>query len=159
MWMEELDNGKFKYTESYTDPYTEKRKYKSVTLTSKSKQAERKARQILDDKIATVLNAKKGTSMSLNQLMAEWYPLHLKTLRNGSIRTHNAIKSKIEETVDMDILVNNLDSRYLQNWVNSLENYSYGYTKSVKNMLGQLLKYAVDMSVIEYSPMENVKLV
>ena len=51
MWIEELPNGKFKYSERYTDPYTEKSRKVSVTLNSKSNQAKKQAISELQDKI------------------------------------------------------------------------------------------------------------
>ena len=48
MWMEKLPNGKYKYNERYIDPLTEKYKYVSVTLNSKSNQAKKQAQSMLD---------------------------------------------------------------------------------------------------------------
>ena len=51
MWMEELPNGKYKFFERYKDPYTEKWKRVSVTLSSGTSRAKKEAQKLLDDKI------------------------------------------------------------------------------------------------------------
>ncbi|XCY69914.1 hypothetical protein ABG808_07315 [Streptococcus iniae] len=52
MWIEELENGKFKYIERYRNPLTGKSNKVSVTLDKNSKQAENKARNLLQNKIS-----------------------------------------------------------------------------------------------------------
>lgn len=42
MWVEQLDNGKYKFFERYKDPYTEKWKRVSITLDSNSNRAKKK---------------------------------------------------------------------------------------------------------------------
>lgn len=55
MWMETLNNGKFKYIERYTDPYTEKDKKVSTTLTSSSRRAWNEAQRTLNSRIESKL--------------------------------------------------------------------------------------------------------
>ena len=57
MWMEELPNWKYKYSERYTDPYTEKMKRVSITLISKSNQAKKQALLELKEKINKKISA------------------------------------------------------------------------------------------------------
>lgn len=52
MWMEELKNGKFKYIERYTEPYTNKTKRKSIVLTSDKKRAQNEANRTLQKMIS-----------------------------------------------------------------------------------------------------------
>lgn len=61
MWIEELKDGRFKYFERYTDPYTGKYRRTSTILTSKSSRAQKQAKNILDEKIDKLL-AKASTS-------------------------------------------------------------------------------------------------
>lgn len=53
--METLNNGKFKYIERYTDPYTEKDKKVSTTLTSSSRRAWNEAQRTLNSRIESKL--------------------------------------------------------------------------------------------------------
>ena len=73
MWIEELQNGKFKYNERYKDLLTEKTKYVSVTLTSKSNQAKKQAQSILDKKIELKKVQQKQSDMTFEQLYNNGY--------------------------------------------------------------------------------------
>lgn len=62
MWVEQTKDGQFKFIERYVDPYTEKTRKKSTTLTSNSPQAWKKAQKILDKKL------KKHSKITINQI-------------------------------------------------------------------------------------------
>ncbi len=51
MWVEKQKNGHYKYCDRYTDPLTGKTKKVSVTMEKKTKQAERIARELLNQKM------------------------------------------------------------------------------------------------------------
>ena len=55
MWMEELPNGKYKFFERYKDPYTEKWKRVSITLSSGTSRAKKEAQKLLDERIEETL--------------------------------------------------------------------------------------------------------
>lgn len=78
MWMEEQKNGKYKFRESYIDPLTEKVKKVSITLTSKSRAAQKKARMILSEKIEKKLSKINSNNIITNQTIEkciqEWLP-------------------------------------------------------------------------------------
>lgn len=59
MWIEKLENGKYKFFERYKDPYTEKWRRVSVTLDSGSSRAKKEAQKILDEKIENVHHSAK----------------------------------------------------------------------------------------------------
>ena len=54
MWMDELPNGKYKFFERYKDPYTEKLKRVSVTLSSGTSRAKKEAQKLLDERIEEI---------------------------------------------------------------------------------------------------------
>ncbi|XJS09893.1 hypothetical protein ACF3NG_07020 [Aerococcaceae bacterium WGS1372] len=51
MWIEKLDNGKYKFVERYEDEATGKSKRVSVTMTKKTKEAQAEAFEILQSKM------------------------------------------------------------------------------------------------------------
>lgn len=51
MFFRELENGKYRYYEKYFDLEENKWKQVSITLTSKTRQAQKQARILLDEKI------------------------------------------------------------------------------------------------------------
>lgn len=75
MWMETLDNGKFKYAERYTDPFKKKTKKVSITLTSSSRRAWNEAQRTLnsriDKKLAEYEREKATGFMDNNKLFSE----------------------------------------------------------------------------------------
>jgi len=76
MWVVPLENGKFKFTERYKDDLTGKTKYVSVTLTSKSKQAEKKAISILNNKIEEKENKTTTKELRFQDVLDEWFNGH-----------------------------------------------------------------------------------
>lgn len=81
MWIEELPNGKYKYIERYEDPLTGKLKRVSVIKPNKTRQTQKEASYILNNKIATKIREIKSKPKEINSLIY---------MMNGSI----AIKSK-----------------------------------------------------------------
>lgn len=51
MWVEALENGKYKYFERYRDPLTEKLKKVSITLDKNTSRAQKEAQRLLQEKI------------------------------------------------------------------------------------------------------------
>lgn len=54
MFFRELENGKYRYYEKYFDLEGNKWKQVSITLTSKTRQAQKQARLLLDEKIEKI---------------------------------------------------------------------------------------------------------
>ena len=76
MWMEKLPNGKYKYNERYIDPLTEKYKYVSVTLNSKSNQAKKQAQSMLDKKVDEKIVRRMQIDMTFEELYQKWLPVY-----------------------------------------------------------------------------------
>src|SRR5699024_1440087 len=78
MWMTERKNGKYLYREEYTNKFTSKRATVSVTLNSKSKQAQNKERRRLQQKIG---DKNQETTMNKNvtfkEVASEWLKIKL----------------------------------------------------------------------------------
>lgn len=72
MWIEILANGKYKYIERYTDPYTEKSKKVSVTLDKNTAQVKKRALLLLQEKIDKLTTIDKvATKITLSELYNE----------------------------------------------------------------------------------------
>ena len=67
MWMEER-NGRYRFVEQYIDPYTEKRKRVSVTLNSKSNQAKKQAKTLLDQKIRAKIEKIDNKTLAITEI-------------------------------------------------------------------------------------------
>ena len=69
MWVEPLENGKFKFCERYKDPLTGKTKKVSVTLLKDNKMTRKEAAAILNEKISTAsIPALKNKDFTLKEL-------------------------------------------------------------------------------------------
>ena len=158
MWVEELPNNKFKYFERYTDPYTEKTRRVSTTLTSNSAQAQKKAKKILDDKIKSNIEKQTQSDITFKEVFDEWYHAISKSLRASTLRSYDSQIKIIKVVFDDDILIRNLDTKLLQKFFNQLD-YSNDYVSSIKSILNKMLKYALRMEYIPINPMDNVELI
>ena len=59
MWIEETANGKYKFSERYKDPYTDKLKKVSIVMENKTRQTQKDALYILNNKIQNKTNNKE----------------------------------------------------------------------------------------------------
>lgn len=164
MWMETLDNGKFKYVERYTDPYTEKNKKVSVTLTSDSRRAWNEAQRTLNMKIEKVLQTKISniTNVNFGELREQWYKKYKKTVKDRTSFSMQFPINILSNKIPKDILIKNIDSIFLQKILDDLyydDNYSLNYMKQMKSALILMFKFAVDMEYVEVNPMSKIKLI
>ncbi|MSU87607.1 hypothetical protein EA438_08315 [Streptococcus dysgalactiae subsp. dysgalactiae] len=73
MFKKKLENGRYRYYEKYYDKRYGKWKQVSVTLTSKSRQAQGEAKRILDEKILLKQEAlKQDTKITIKEAFDEW---------------------------------------------------------------------------------------
>lgn len=158
MWIIETKDGRYQYIERYKDPYSEKYKTKSTILTSNSSQAWNKAQRILNEKIAEALDEKEQQSITFHEVYREWHHSHMRSLRPSSITVYDSMKKIILDYVKKDILINNIDTKYLQKFFNQLD-YSDQYLSSLKSTLGLVFKYAYKMEYIDRNPLDNVTIV
>ncbi|MGV3175263.1 tyrosine-type recombinase/integrase [Aerococcus suis] len=157
MWVVPLENGKFKFTERYKDDLTGKTKYVSVTLTSKSKQAEKKTISILNNKIEEKENRTTTKELRFHDALDEWFNGHSKTIRPSSIVSTKSIIKIVKDKVDKDVLISRMDVRYMQNLMNGLD-YSNSYLTHIKSIFNSVFDYAEKINAIENSPMPKVKI-
>ena len=158
MWMETLPDGRFKYIERYKDPYTEKYKRKSVILTSNSKQAQKKAQKILEDKIKNSLNLANQSDILFASVFNEWYERSKRSFRPSTQRAYESQKKIIFNKLDGTIKIRNIDHALLQSFFDGLD-YSKSYLVAIKAELNQMFKYAKKMGYIVDNPMADVELI
>lgn len=161
MWMTERKDSKgktvYRFRERYTDPYTEKQKIVSVTLTSKSSQAKKQAQMQLQDIINKRLAVKDTDGITFGQLMTDWWAFHETSIRNSSKRIYGNVLRVINDELDQDALLKNLDTKYYQDFINTLGRYAYSYRKKFKVVLNMAYNYAMDMGIVEANPITRVK--
>lgn len=153
MWIEDLPNGKYKFVERYCDPYTDKIKKISVTLTSKSARAKNEANRMLTERIAKLLNADRNAidKRTFEEVTKEWledYRTDYKRPRKGS--TYSARSYQVDTLLEKyllkqkNYLIHAMDAAALQGAFNAMldAGLSYNYIKALRALVGGIFKYA-----------------
>lgn len=159
--MEELPNGKYKYFERYKDPYTEKLKRVSVTLTSKSNQAKKQAMMELQEKINAKISNPNEHKVTLENLYEEWIEIYKQKVKEQTYLTSVSLYKAVELRMDTSVLINNLTSSYIQKFLNDFyykENYSHSYTDAIRSLFRNMFEYAKQVGFVEYNIIKDVKI-
>lgn len=156
MWIEELPNGKYKYSERYIDPYTEKNRKVSITLNSKSNQAKKQATVELQEKIDKKIEEKNQIKITLGELLDAWWNQHKVSIRQSSQVNYEKLLKYIRKNINTAAVVRNTDTRFYQDFINELPQ-SYEYKKKFRSVLKMALDYAVDMEMIKINPISRTK--
>lgn len=156
MWIEELPNGKYKYSERYIDPYTEKNRKVSITLNSKSNQAKKQAISELQDKIDKKIEEKNQIKITLGELLDIWWNQHKVSIRQSSRVNYEKLLKYIRKNINTEAVVRNTDTKFYQDFINELPQ-SYEYKKKFRSVLKMALDYAVDMEMIKINPINRAK--
>lgn len=156
MWIEELPNGKYKYSERYIDPYTEKNRKVSITLNSKSNQAKKQANIELQEKIDKKIEEKNQIKITLGELLNVWWNQHKVSIRQSSQVNYEKLLKYIRKNINTEAVVRNTDTKFYQDFLNGLTQ-SYEYKKKFRSVLKMALDYAVDMEMIKINPINRAK--
>ena len=112
MWIEELQNGKFRAVERYTDPMTGKQKKISVTIDKDTRSARKEAQRILDQKIEDRIGKQEVHELTLKELTS-MYVAHLEeTVKASTYAAQKPVYGKIKTIIGEDVLVERLTAAY-----------------------------------------------
>lgn len=158
MWIEELDNGKFKYVERYTDPVTDKQKRVSITLDRNTSHSRKEAQRILDEKIEKALsNFRLHDSISFEKVYKQWYKVHCQQVKESTARTTaHAMKSMLE--VFGDVSISDIKSHHINQYFLVLQTdgaLAYSTVRRVKNIFDQTYRFACEMGYVPNSNLLN----
>lgn len=164
MWIEALDNGKFKYCERYIDIKGKKRKV-AVTLDKNSPRTQNEAARLLYNKIEAKKEkqARENDTSSITfwEIQDQFLEVSEKTVK---VRTHAArlsAKNKIREYITKDTQLKEITSTLIINILEKLyykENYSFPYISSIRSNFNLVLEYAVAKGYIQSNPIQKVKI-
>lgn len=113
MWMEPTKNGKYKYTERYTDPYTGKYKRVSIVLDKNTKQAQKQAQTALQERIQVSLD-KRPDTMTFSDLIDLYRQEQLKTVKTSTYKRNYFACNTLMDILGPDILVSKLNAGYIR---------------------------------------------
>lgn len=160
MWVDELPNGRYRYREWYKDPITNKWKKVSVTLGSNSRQADKKARILLQERIEDKLRKTTATDFTLREVGTEFLEEKSKSIKQGTLKNYQAWFNTLLEKVDGDTLVSKITLSQSEKAINAIIlERSSSYGEHVLFLLRQMLSYATRHGYINSSDfLKQVKL-
>lgn len=161
MFFRELENGKYRYYEKYFDLEENKWKQVSITLTSKTRQAQRQARILLDEKIEkkreNIEKEKKEVrKITVKEAYEEYLKIRKSELKRSTFKSQKyTIIGEIKKLEDY--LLMNVTSRIVQNILLELP-CSAEHRKNKKVLLNLFFKYCLNVGYISENPIDNVVL-
>ena len=116
MWIEPLDNGKFKYVERYEDLRTGKEKRVSITLEKNNRQAQKTARELLAKKIQDKQEAacKKQEDRTLEDLVADYRKAQLISVKKSTYTRNYFACETLMKILGRDTLLSRLNAPYVR---------------------------------------------
>lgn len=161
MFFRELENGKYRYYEKYFDLEENKWKQVSITLTSKTRQAQKQARMLLEEKIENKKeNIEKEKTEVREITVKEAYEEYLK-IRESELKRSTFKSQKYTIIGEIrkleDYLLVNVTSRIVQNILLELP-CSAEHRKNKKVLLNLFFKYCLNVGYISENPIDNVVL-
>lgn len=148
MWIEPTSNGRFKYVERYEDYRSGKLKRVSVTFDNKTRETQKKAKLILEEKIAKKLNEQKLSIVDMNLFTAldEWLSVYEKQVEDKTLKNGRYFKDKATDYFPSDTLVTRIT---INDWNNLLHELAYtdnlanGSVDIVKSKIRVFLRYCM----------------
>ena len=161
MFFRELENGKYRYYEKYFDLEENKWKQVSITLTSKTRQAQKQARILLDEKIEKKrekIEKKKEVvkDITVKQAYEEYLKIRETELKRSTFKSQKYTIIGEVRKLENYLLVD-VTSHIVQNILLELE-CSAVHRKNKKVLLNLFFKYCLDIGYIMENPVEKVVL-
>jgi integrase len=157
MWVEQLDNGKYKFFERYKDPYTEKWRRVSITLDSGSSRAKKEAQKLLDEKIENTLASLKAPDVLFTDVLDEWWGFYQKEIKRSSISSLTGNVDELRSIFAINVKIRNIDARYIQNFLNNLK-VTRSKLERFKSILNLSFDYALSLDYIKDNSARRAKL-
>lgn len=164
LFFKKIDNGKYRYYEKFYDESEGKWKQVSVTLTSKTRQAQGKAKKQLEEKIE-----KKSLEydeqyklkqvfqkMTVREVYNEYKIFRKQELKDSTFAIQNIMLSNILKDI-LDDLIVNVTSFSIQKYFMISPN-SFKYKKTQKSLINLFFKYSLKLGYIEQNPIEKVEI-
>lgn len=154
MWIEPTATGKYKYVERYEDYRSGKLKRVSVTFDNKTRETQKKAKLILEEKIAKKLNEQKLSIVDMNLFDAldEWLEVYEKQVEDTTYSSALQTKDKIVDYFPSDTLVTRLNITDWSNLLHDLaytDNLSNGTVDGHKYRIRKFIRYCIQKGYMD----------
>lgn len=162
MWIEPTATGKYKYVERYEDYRSGKLKRVSVTFDNKTRETQKKAKLILEEKIAKKLNEQKLSIVDMNLFTAldEWLEVYEQQVEDTTYDQAKQFKVKLTAYFPQDTLITRLTITDWNNFLHDLaydKNLANGTVKIHKNKLNVFIRYCIQKGYVEEIPTNKIK--
>ena len=153
MWIEQTTNGRFKYVERYEDYRSGKLKRASVTFDNKTRETQKKAKLLLEEKIAKKMNEQKLSIVDMNLFDAldEWLEVYQQQVEDTTYSSALQTKDKIVKYFASDTLVTRITINDWNNLLHELvytDNLANGTVDITKSKIRTFLRYCIQKGYI-----------
>lgn len=164
MWMVNK-NGKYMFRESYIDPLTEKKKIVSVTMTSKSRAAQKQAKVVLSEKIEERLKKSQYediiTGKRFGEAISEWLVEYKQQVKNSTYCTSISYIRTIQRQISSDTLLIKISSPLITEMIENLlykDKRSNMYCQVILGKLRVFFRWAKKKRYIKENPTDNLEI-
>lgn len=142
--------GKWMYYGSYVDEKENRIQYKKRGFSGK-REAQR-AELAFRDEINN-----RSAHLTFSDVVKEYLPRAGKELKESSYADTICIYNKVESSIG-DILITKLDTRTLQNYIDSLDkSFSKSYVEKIYYRINKIFDFAINNGYMDKNPMKRVK--
>ena len=115
MWVEELENGKYRAVERYTDYLTGKQKKVSITIEKNTAKSRKDAQRTLDARIAEKCKSAENHEYTLKELVEEYRKGQKGEIKESTYGRNYYICNTLMRILGENVIVGHMTSRYVKN--------------------------------------------
>jgi integrase len=164
LFYKKIDNGKYRYYEKYYDESEGRWKQATVTLNSRTRQAQSEARTMLETKINFKLSKdkllkkvnQKIKHLTVGEVYEEFLAFRKQELKDSTFYIQAEMLNGLLKSIFKKRIVA-VSSQYFQNYF-ILNHNSLAYKKLQKTVLNLFFRYALKVGYIESNPLDKVEL-
>lgn len=161
------DQVRYKFSERYTDPLTNKSKIVSISLNKNNAQSRKEALIRLNDKIQKKI--RESSTINIDSLtfiaaLDEWFEHYKNTagVKASTIYNKKSSIKTIKKVIDQDILIKKMTTRYLQEifneWSKSKKR-SHSTLKNLRSVINKVFLYVqLQYGLDDLRAIQNVEL-
>lgn len=158
MWIENLDNGKFKYSERYKDEYGRTKKV-SVTLDKCTSRSRNEAIRLLSDKIAEKLKKKETSDIKFWDIVPEWQKIAEQTLKASTLRSKATMINTLQNYIDKNMLLSEINRPFVHDILEDIyyhKKFSFSFMTANKALISNVFEYAISKGYTVNNPTEKL---
>lgn len=115
MWVEELENGKYRAVERYTDYLTGNQKKVSVTIEKNTAQSRKAAQRTLNTRIAEKYQSAKNHDYTLKELVDEYRKGRKGEIKESSYKSEYYMHNTLINILGADVVIGRMTASYIKN--------------------------------------------